>query len=63
MPEPVEQLHLLVGIPAHLVVFGEILHELVDAGAELVGEVRRRGSDERVHVVPGRLRHEEKPNG
>jgi drug/metabolite transporter (DMT)-like permease len=55
--ETVEQLHLLLGVPADLVVGGEVLHELFDASAELVREVRRRRSDERVDVVAGDLGH------
>ena len=57
MAETVEQLHLLLGVAADLVVGGEVLHELFDASAELVREVRRRRSDERVDVVAGDLGH------
>jgi drug/metabolite transporter (DMT)-like permease len=55
--ETIEQLHLLLGVAANLVVGGEVLHELFDASSELVREVRRRRSDERVDVVAGDLGH------
>ena len=55
MAEPVEQLQLLLGVPAHLVLGREAGDELADARAELVGEVRRGGADERIDVVAGRL--------
>ena len=63
--EPVEQLHLLLRVAPHLVVLGQVEHELLDAGAQLVGEVRRRRPDERVDLVDGglSLRHGQKPNG
>jgi drug/metabolite transporter (DMT)-like permease len=59
--EPVEELHLLVGVPAHVVRLGELADELAEARAELVCEVRRRGADERVDVVAGWLAH--RPRG
>jgi drug/metabolite transporter (DMT)-like permease len=55
--EPVEQLQLLLGVAADLVVGGEVLHELLDARAELVREVRGRRPDELVDVVAGDLSH------
>ena len=58
--EPVEELGLLLGVAADLVVLGKVFDELEDAGAELVGEVRGRGPDDRVDVVPGRLGHRRK---
>ena len=63
--EPVEQLHLLLRVAAHLVILGQVEHQLLDTGAQLVGEVRRRRTDERVDLVDGRLtlRHGRKPNG
>ena len=36
---------------------GKVLDELEDAGAELEGEVRSRGTGDRVDVVSGRLCH------
>ena len=65
VPEPVEQLHLHLGVTAHLVILGEVQHELLDPGAKLVGEVRRRRPDERVdrRRWSAPLRHGEKPNG
>jgi len=57
VPEPVEQLHPLLGVAADLVVAGEVLHELLDASAKLIREVRRRRPDERVDVVAGDLGH------
>jgi hypothetical protein len=38
-------------------VLGKVLDELEDARAELVREVRRRRSDERVDVILGGLGH------
>jgi hypothetical protein len=38
-------------------VLGELLDKLEDARAQLVREVRRRGADDRVDVVLGRLGH------
>ena len=57
MAEPVEQLQLLLGVAANVVVDGEVLHELLDASSKLIREVRRRRSDERVDVVAGDLGH------
>ena len=57
MAEPVEQLQLLLGVAANLVVDGEVLHELLDASSKLIREVRRRRPDERVDVVAGDLGH------
>ena len=57
MAETVEQLHLLLGVAADLVVGREVTHELFDASPKLVREVRRRRSDERVDVVAGDLGH------
>jgi drug/metabolite transporter (DMT)-like permease len=55
--EPIEQLHLLLGVAADLVVGGEVLHELLDSRAKLIREVRRRRPDELVDVVAGDLGH------
>jgi drug/metabolite transporter (DMT)-like permease len=55
--EAVEQLHLRLGVAADLVVGREIVHELFDASPELIREVRRRRSDERVDVVAGDVGH------
>ena len=60
--EPVEELGLLLGVAANLVVLRQVLDELEDARAQLVGEVRRRGPDDRVDVVLGRLGHRLKAN-
>jgi drug/metabolite transporter (DMT)-like permease len=57
MAEPVEQLHLLLAVPAHRVVFRQIFDQLANPCPELVGEVRRRRTDERVDVVLRGLRH------
>ena len=57
MAEPVEQRHLLLGVAADLVVGGEVAHERFDSGTELIREVRRRRSDERVDVVASDLGH------
>ena len=62
MPEPVEQLHLLLAVAADGVVGREIPDELEDAGAQLVREMRRRRPDEGVDVAGGRLGHERNPN-
>ena len=53
--EPVEPLHLLLGVPAHVVVGRQPVDELAHARPELVGEVRRRRPDEGVDVVAGRV--------
>jgi hypothetical protein len=52
--EPVEQFHLLFAVPSHLVVLRQVEHELLDPGAQLVGEVRRRRAYECIDL---RLRH------
>ena len=54
MAEPVKKRHLLLAVEAHRVVRRELLDQLSDTGAQLVGEVRRGGADERVDVVTGR---------
>jgi len=61
MPETVEKLHLLLAVLAQRMVVREILDQLTDTRAELVGEVRRRRSDEGVDVVARRLRHGRQP--
>jgi hypothetical protein len=58
MAEPVEQLHLFLGIAADLVVLREVLHEGFDPRAELVREVGGRRPDELVDVVAGDLSHD-----
>ena len=60
MSEPVEQLHLLLRVPAHRVLLGQVADELAHARAQLVREVRRRGPDEGVDVGEGRLGHRAK---
>ena len=50
MAEAVEQVELRVRIPADVVILGELGDELVDACAELVGEVRGRRPDQGVDV-------------
>ena len=57
MPEPVEELHLLLAVAADRMVGREILDELADARPELVREVGRRRPDEGVDVVARRLCH------
>ena len=57
MPEPVEQLHLLLRVLPHRVLLGQVEDELTYARTQLVGEVRRRWPDELVDVGEGRLRH------
>ena|SRR5438067_2276600 len=55
MPEAVEARHLLLGVLTDGVPLGETGDELLHARPELVGEVRRRGTDEGVDVVACRL--------
>jgi len=62
MAETVEELHLLLPVPAHRVVLRQVEHELVDARSELVGEVRGRGPDEGVDLGEGGLGHHRNPN-
>ncbi len=57
MPEGVEQLHLLLAVAADRMVGRQVLDQLADARAQLVGEVRRRGPDEGVDVADRRLCH------
>ena len=57
MAEAIEELHLLLAVAAHRVLGRQLFDELAHAGSQLVGEVRRRRSDELVDVVRGRLRH------
>jgi len=54
VPEPVEEAHLLLGVPPHRVVVRQVLDELVDTRADLVREVGRRGRDECVDLFDGR---------
>jgi hypothetical protein len=63
--EPVEQLHLFLAVAPHVVVLRQFEHELLDACAQLVGEVRGRGAYKRIdlrlrHLA---LRHEQQPTG
>jgi hypothetical protein len=53
--EAVEQLDLLLAVPPHRVIVGQLLDQLTDARSDLVREVRCRRPDERVDVLPGRL--------
>jgi hypothetical protein len=62
MSKAIEELRLLLRVLADLMRLGKILDELEDAGAELVGEVRRRRPDDRVDVVLRRLGHGSKAN-
>src|SRR5688572_33255996 len=62
IPEPVEELGLLLCVTADLVALWEVLHELQDSCAQLIREVRRRGADDRIDVVLGRLGHRLKAN-
>jgi hypothetical protein len=55
--EPVEQLSLLLGVPSHVVILGQVLDELTEPRAKLVREVRRCRPDQRVDVVAGRFAH------
>ena len=57
MSQPVEQLELLLAVAPHRMVRREVLDQVLDAGPDLVGEVRRRRADEGVDVVDGRLHH------
>jgi hypothetical protein len=57
MAESVEELHLLLAVPVHRVLGGEVSDELCDASSQLVREVRRRGPDEGVDVVDRRFSH------
>jgi hypothetical protein len=57
MPEGVEQLHLLFAVAAGRMVGRQVLDQLPDAGAQLVGEMGRRRSDEGVDVADRRLCH------
>jgi drug/metabolite transporter (DMT)-like permease len=59
MPEPIEQLHLLLGVAPDRVAGLELVHELAHAGTDLVREVGRRGPDEGVDVGEGGLGHGE----
>ena len=62
MPEPVEQLHLLLPVPANRMVGGQLSDQLAHSGAQLVGEMRRGRTDEGVDVVRRRLGHGPKAN-
>src|SRR6186713_2590988 len=55
VPEPVEELHLLLAVRAQRMVVRKILDQLTHAGAELVREVWSRGADEGIDVVARRL--------
>jgi len=55
--EPVEEVDLLLRVPPHRMLVGQIEHELAHARAQLLGEVRCRGPDELVNVGESRLRH------
>ena len=57
MTEPLEPLHLRVGVPANLVALGQVGDELAHARSKLEREVRGRRADEGVDVVAGRLAH------
>src|SRR6266487_1981968 len=63
MPEPVEELHLLLAVAPHRVVFREVLDEFLDPSAELVGELWSGRPDERVDGLFGGLGHRKEPNG
>jgi hypothetical protein len=55
--EAVEQLDLLSRVVPDVVVLREVVHELVQARAKLIREVRRRRPNQRVDVVAGWLAH------
>ena len=57
MAQTVEKLHLLFAVLAQRMVVREILDQLADTRTKLVGEVRRRRSDEGIDVVSRRLDH------
>src|SRR5580765_6197904 len=61
MPEPVEQLHLLDAVAAHRALLRQALDQLLDARADLVGEVGCRRPDEGVDLLD--RRHAGKPTG
>ena len=62
-PEPLEQLDLLLAVAPDRVVLGQAGDRLAHAGADLEGEMGRRGPDECVDVLDGRLGHRpRKPN-
>lgn len=61
MPEPVEELHLLLAVAPHRVLGRKVLDELADPRTQLVCEMGRRRADERVDVVNGWLGHGRKP--
>jgi hypothetical protein len=53
--EPLEQRNLLVAEAAGRVIRRQVADERPDAGADLEGEVRRGGADERLDVLDRRL--------
>ena len=57
MPEGIQQLHLLLAVAPGRMVGRKILDQLADPGAQLVGEMGRRGPDEGVDVTDRRLSH------
>ena len=59
--ETLEELHLLLAVTAHGMVFREVAYESANTGPKLEREVRRRGPDERVDVLFGRLAHRREP--
>jgi hypothetical protein len=63
MTEPVEQLQLLLAVPANGMIGRQVSDQLADAGSELIGEVGGRRPDEGVDVVDRRLGHVAKANG
>ena len=63
MAEPVEELHLLLAVPPHLVALWKILNQLAHACAQLVREVWSRRPYEPVDILAGGLARGRKPNG
>lgn len=53
--QTIEHLHARLGVPTHRMFLRKVLNQLVDASSNLICEVGRRGSDERVDIVDSRL--------
>ena len=59
MAETIEQVQLLFPISASRMVFRKAIDQLAHARAQLIREVRRRGTDELVDLLDDRVRHSE----
>ena len=57
MTEPVEEIHLLLAVATRRVVCRQVLDQLADARSQLVGEVRRRRTDEPVDLLDEGVAH------